>query len=286
MISMLAPHPSGAAVTLRLQCPAMSWVLLRRLDNNFSAYPDPDALQIDSGDGQLAVVELLDYTGLKNGETVWYRMFESQDGVSWSPSGASRSVTPSYESQPQFHSLDPVELVRERLEVGLNGELELGSITHSRGAVPVLRAPPLFDQTVFPCVTVLLTIRSTEHRFIGDNLISDWYDATNGEIETYQGWLDRSRIEVAVWSLNADERAEMRHAVERILLLNQPIFDAVFSEMDVSQSDRFDAESYNVPVYQAVFEVSALHPAIVRDTVTPINHIETYPYGERIHAHD
>jgi hypothetical protein len=268
MIRMASPHPSGAAISLLLRVPARPWVLLRRLDDDFTTYPDAGAVVVVSGETANEQLGVLDFEGLTNGIPVWYQIFaEPVGGVGpWEAYGALKTITPAYESQPSFHSLDPVELIRERLEVGLAGELALGTITHKQGAVPVLRAPPLFDSVVFPAVTVLLESRNTEHRFIGDSLLDDAMTSPS-TAEVYTGWFDRSRIQIAGWSLNAEERAQLRHAIERILILNLPILDATLTEVDVSQNDQFDAESYAAPVYQAVFELSALHPAIVRDVV-------------------
>ena len=101
------------------------------------------------------------------------------------------------------------------------------------------------------------------------------------ENDVYEGRYNRINVQIAGWSLNADERANLRKIIERVLLLNLPIFDAVgFNLVEWTQQDEFDFESFGAPVFQAVFNFSALFPFVVTDKVTPIRHVETYPNGE------
>lgn len=280
MIQFLHALPAGNAASITLDPHGVPWVLLRRTDDAFTGYPDASARLISAGDGSESSHTVLDYSGLTNGVPVWYRMYFNVDGV-WEANEEPESVTPAYESQPRFQIPDPVTLVRQRLELGLAGEVAAGNIRHSRGAIPVLRSPPVVDNVAFPCVTVLLESTTPEERGIGDIITPDWYDSEADRWESYTGWLDRTRIQIGCWSLNAEERDELRRAVQKILTLNLPIFDdGQMSLIEFPPTEIFDPVSFGVPVYQAVFAFSCLHPSLVRDRYHSIHSVEMYPNGE------
>lgn len=281
MIELVTPIPSGAAVSISLNPPETDWVLLRRSDSDFIGYPDESAVIVASGDGGEDEVQITDFEGLLNDIPYWYQEYQLVDGVWVAPYDA-YEITPTYESQPGFMPVDPVELVRNRLESALVAEVTQGNLNPAKGMIQVLRSPPILDNVQFPCVTVLLDSRVAEVRGVGEFVTPSFFNEADDVWDTFEGWLDRTVIQITVWSLNADERADIRHAVERILLMNLPVFDAAgLSLIDVSQTDNFDPQTYGVPVYQAVFQFSCMHPAIVRDRVPSIHSIESYPNGEK-----
>lgn len=280
MISLAQSLPSGAAVLLSLTAPQCAWVVLRREDTNFSGFPDLNAVVVGAGQTvDTRPVDVLDYQSLVNGQTYWYRLYTLQSG-GWLADGAAVSVVPAYEAQTQFEIIEPVELVRERLEVGLQGEVALGNLNHPQGAIPVLRSPPIIDHVAFPCITVLLETRAPDVRGVGEMVIPDQFLSDEDEWEHYQGWLDRSVIQITAWSLNAEERALLRRAIQSILIVNLPIFsEAGMTLIDFPTSDNFDPQSFGVPVYQAVFQLSCQHPAITTVRLPSIHHVESTPHG-------
>ena len=126
----------------------------------------------------------------------------------------------------------------------------------------------------------MLERRASEERGIGELILPDVFE--DALWTCHEGWLDRSSIQIVAWALNPADRARLRDAIQRVLMLNLPVFDAVgFAQIDVQETEDADFESFNAPVYQSIFSFSCLHPAIVIDRVTPIHHIESYPNGER-----
>lgn len=289
MISLAQPLPSGGAVRINFTPPEASWVVLRRLDDDFVGYPDPDAFVVDSGMGDMLTFdglrEVIDYQGLLNGTPYFYQLY-IDTGTDWEPYSDVVTATPEYEVQSNFQIPEPVELVRERLELGIASEVALGNLNHPQGYVPVLRSPPILDNTTFPCITVLLESRAAEVRGVGELVLPDRYDEANDVWEEYQGWLDRSTIQITAWSLNAQERADLRRVIQSLLIQNLPVFsEAGLTLIDVSTADNFDPQSYGVPVFQAVFQFSCQHPAIVIDHIPTIHHVESNTNGERPNPH-
>lgn len=281
MIQFLHALPCGNAASITLDPHGIPWVLLRRTDDEFTGYPDTDAVVVRSGDGTEGSHTIIDYTGLTNGEMVWYQMWF--EGDPWYSVEDPESVTPAYETHPGFQIPDPVTLVRQRLELGIAAEVAAGELTHPRGKIDILRSPPIIDNVVFPCITVLLESTTPEERGIGEIVIPDFFAEADDRWESYTGWLDRTRIQIGVWSLNAEERDDVRRAVQKILTTNLPVFDdAGLLLIEFPPSEQFDPASFGVPVYQSVFSFSCLHPSLVRDRYLPIHTIEVQSNGERI----
>ena len=268
--------PCGNAVSLvimpvrRDETWASAWRLLRRFDDDFIAgADDPEAVVVDAGAEASEMFSVFDYQGLVNGQPTWYQHYVRFDDDAWEAAGDPVSVTPAYLAEPLFASPDLAGLVRERLALGLAEEVKIGRLRHETGAIPVLTAQPLIDQVKLPVVTVILTDRRAEVRGIGEGLLPDQFD---GEFwSVYEGWLDRSTVQVAVWSLNHSDRLRLRDAVQRILMLNLPVLDAAgYLTPDLSAADSADFESYGAPVFQSVFTLSCLHAALVRDQAHPL----------------
>lgn len=275
MINFSHAPPCGNAASLvvmpdRHAPIATGWRLLRRTDDAFTGADDPTAVVVADGDGDAEMTQVLDYQGLTNGQPYWYQHYLRVDG-SWTPSGESVSVTPAYLAEPLYAAPDLASFVRERLALGLAAEVQVGRLRHDSGAIPVLSAQPLIDAVKLPVVTVILTDRRAEVRGIGEGVLPDQYHADENFWSVYEGWLDRSIVQVAVWSLNHQDRLRLRDAVQRILMLNLAIFDAAgFLVPELSEADSADFESFGAPVFQSVFTLSCLHASLVRDKAPAI----------------
>lgn len=275
MIQMLRPLPCGNALAMTLSPSAVAdqWRVLRRPDADFSGVDDPDAVTVAEGADCSGYAPVLDYTGLANGVPVWYAHYERIDGA-WALSGDPETATPAYLAEPLYTAPDLAELVRERLGLGLRAEVAAGRLRHEAGAVPVLSAHPLLESVRLPVVTVILQDRGSAVRGIGETIIPDVF--ADDYWSAFEGWLDRSSVQIGVWSLNHEDRLRLRDAVQRILTLNLPIFDAAgFLTPDLSETDRSDFESFNAPIYQSVFTLTCLHAALVRAAVPPILYTES-----------
>ena len=274
MITFSYAPPCGSAVslTLRIGPTVEAWRLLRRADADFTGYDDPDAVVVDDGDECCSDPAIFDFAGLTNGVAAFYRVYVREAGV-WGASGDPVSVVPAYVAEPLYSSPDLASLLRTRLFDGLRAEVASGRLDHESGAVPVLSANPLLESVRLPVVTAILTTRRAEVRGVGEQVIPDAFE--NDFWSVFEGWLDRSTVEITVWALNHDDRLRLRDAVQRVLMLNLPVLDAAgFLLPDLSESEGSDFESFAAPIYHSVFTLSCLHAALVRAQVPPIRSLE------------
>lgn len=78
----------------------------------------------------------------------------------------------------------------------------------------------------------------------------------------HEGWLSSVQIQIVGWSLNADERIELRKAIGRIIKANLSLFDHEgMIQIEVSQQDVEDFTSFSAPVYQSMASFSCLAPS-------------------------
>lgn len=279
MISFAYAPPCGSAVSLALRFAASveSWVLLRRADALFAGHDDPDAAGIGDGEDPDAMLSVLDFVGLVDGVPAWYALYVQVDGE-WSLSGEPVAVTPQYRAEPLHTAPDLADLLRTRLTSGLQAEVLAGRLSHDAGAIPVLSANPLMESIRLPVVTVILATRRAEVRGIGETVAPDAWDGDFWSV--FEGWLDRSTVEIVVWAFNHDDRVRLRDAVQRVLMLNLPILDAAgFLLPDLSESDLSDFETYSAPVYRSAFTLSCLHASLVRALATPIRSVEVQSHA-------
>ncbi len=258
MISMIQPVAAGNALRVFLEPPsgALRWRLLRKLGDTFTGEDDTDAIVIYNGDDK----PILDTLGLVNSTLYYYRPYYF-DGTTWTP-GTTVTSTPAATFEDL--TVDVLSLVRERLDLGLQVEIARGNLIHDDSHIQVLTAPPTTDQARWPIVTVHLHDESAAERGIGEIIGADEFDAETDEWLEKEGWLARTQLSIMGWSLNPDERIELRKALRRILLANFPIFDfAGMIQIDFSQQDTEDFESFGAPVYQVLCTLSCLAPSQV-----------------------
>lgn len=268
MISLIQPVAAGNALRVFLQPPAGAvwWRLLRRVDDAFAGESDPDALLVYEGVDK----STLDIAQLVNGTLYYYRPYYRVGG-GWVP-GTTVTATPNatYEGVGE----DVLSLVRERLDLGLQTELARGVLTHERGHIPVLTAPPIFEDVVWPIVTVHLSNDGPAERAVGELIGVDEFDGHDWFEK--EGWLARTQLAIMGWSLNPDERIDLRKALRRIVQANLPIFDfAGMVEIEFSQQDTEDFSSYGAPVYQVLCTFSCLSPVQVGAKVGAIEEVKT-----------
>lgn len=257
MISNILPAAVGNAIKIFLAPPASAvrWILLRNLSGTFAGQDDPSAARIFSGNGDTTI---LDAFGLVNGTRYCYGVFYF-DGAAWTP-GAVASATPNVTYTDQ--SVDVLSVVRDRLDAGLQHEIALGTLTPACGAIAVLNAPPVFEETSWPVVTVHVTADSSGERAVGDLVFPDAFDPVGGLWNEAQGWLARVQLTVVGWSKNPDERMALRKALRKIVIGNLDVFySAGMTGIDFSQADVDELAVYPAPVYQAMCTFSCEAPA-------------------------
>ena len=257
-IKIAQPLHIGNAVRLWLAPSAGStkWRLLRKGTGTFTGYNDPGASVIH--EGRDAVV--LDTQALVNGQTYHYGLFVF-NGLAWVADGVV-SAMPAVAID--YFGPDVLTVVRDRVDLGLQHYIDSGAISHQDNKVPVLTAPPLFGDTVFPAVTVHLQTDQSGDRGVGELIVPDAFNMDAGQWEETEGMLTRVQLIIMIWSLNPDERNALRRSVKAILIGNLPIFDdAGMVQVDISQSDTEDFQSYSAPLYQTMTTLSCLAPAAV-----------------------
>ena len=271
MIAIIQPLHAGNALRLFIEPPpgSVRWKVLRKGSDTFSGHDDPSALVAYEGDDRVIV----DSSFLQNEVMAFYRPFYTVDGQSWT-AGPSANGTPSASYQEQ--STDVLGTVRDRLEAGLKIEVERGNIQTELGYVQVFTSSPSLDRDLqFPLVTLHLENEEPTVRAIGEYIGGDEFDAIEDEWNEQEGWLASVRLTIIGWSLNADERSELRQALRRIIIGNLPLFrDQGWEQIDLSQQ-HFDAVSgeYNAPIFQVMNTFSCLAPVVVAGSVQPIREV-------------
>ena len=274
MITMVQPLHVGNALRLFIEPPAdaVRWRVLRKGSDTFSGDPDdPSALVAYEGDERVVV----DAAHLQNEVMAFYRPFYLSLAGIWTP-GQTAYGTPA--SIYEERTTDVMSLVRERLEAGLKVEVERGSLVHELGYVQVYTAPPSQEQNLlFPLVTITLSSESSDVRAVGETISGDEFDSIGFDWSESEGWLASVQLEVTGWSLNSDERIELRRAIRRVVLANLPVFAAHgIDQVNLSMSDN-DAVNgeYGAPVYQVMANFSCVAPVRVGGRVDAISEVTT-----------
>jgi len=171
-------------------------------------------------------------------------------------------------------STDALSVVRDRIDYGLAVEVARGVLIPKSGGISVLTAPPVFEQTRWPMVSVHLLSEGPQQRGVGEIVETDFYDGDDWTES--EGWLARAQIAVIGWSLNPDERIALRQALRRVVIANLPVFDACgMLQIEFMQQD-IDAVSgeYPAPVYQAAGTLTCLAPIVVHGRADPITDVQ------------
>ena len=275
MISIIRPLPIGNALRIFVEPPAGAkyWRVLRKASDTFDGSPDDEyALNVYEGDDK----SFVDAASLPNEQMAFYKPFY-RDGALWI-AGDTAYGTPA--ATFVDHSTDVISILRERLEAGMLIEVERGNIVTELGYVQVYTAPPSLEQNIqLPLVTVELDHAGPGERAIGEDIFGDEFD-DEGWADS-EGWLENVTASIVGWSLNSDERIEMRKALRRILLANLPVLDAAgvqqasFSFTDVNAVNG----EFGAPMYQVVCNFSCVAPARVSSRVGSIEDVEVTVRG-------
>lgn len=264
MIAMVHAPSVGNALRVVLMPPqgVSRLVLVRKDADAFSGRQDPDALVIYDGPRVGAV---LDSTGLYNGVPVFYRAYYLIGGA-WLPTASVRGVPAASFADV---SIDPLTIVRNRLDLGLRVYLERGLFSHPMGHIPVMTASPLMEEIPLPVVTIHVASDSSDQRFIGDIVSREVFNPDAFEWSGFDGWYSRVTLTLVAYCLNADERIALRNAMKTVLMSNMAVFDAEgLMQVDMQFSDQEDFVSYAAPIYMAVCNFSCYAPSAV-ESVDP-----------------
>lgn len=258
---MIQPLYVGNAVRVFVAPTAGSlvWKVLRKASAVFSGHNDPSAFVAYQGDDDV----FIDAQGLNNGTTYYWAIFYTADNVAWTAGNVVAGVpTAIY----QDHTTDVMSHMRDRLEQGLRVECDRGNFQPELGYIQVYTAPPSIEQGLrFPLVTLHLEMEDSADRALGENISGDAFDVVGLGWEESEGWLASVRLLIIGWSLNSDERIELRKAIRRLVVANLPVFDSYgwitpnLSQQDV---DAINGE-YPSPLYQVMNTFSCVAPVRV-----------------------
>ena len=271
MICYAFPQSAGNAVRLGLRplAGASKARLLRKTANTWAGADDPEAFVVADVPADAQELAVLDMRDLENGTAYFYKAFYLV-GAAWVAS-ASISVTPLC----TFEVVGPdvLALLRDRLADGLSALVARGTLAPKEGFIPVLLAPPVADETPYPVVTLHLDLEASGERVIGEDLGSVFDDTADEWYETV-GWLARVKVDFVVWSLNGDERAQMRRAVRAVLQANLGILESAgCTQIDLELRHMDDMETYSAPVFEVVGSLSCVALAAAGLKVSPIRDV-------------
>jgi uncharacterized membrane protein len=261
MLTLVKPLSAGSAVRCYSSLPAGAVYtrILRKTADTFTGPTDAGAVLVLDTFAEDSFIDL----GVADGTTYFWHAYD-WIGSAWVDSGPSLSATPATTYIDDL--LDPQELVRSRVQRGLDAEVARGSLKPQSGAIQVTTAPfALADGITFPTVSVHLESTGPAERSIGDEL-EDFHDPALGEYIGSEGWLARFSLTLAGVSLNADERIALRKALRRIIQANLPIFaDAGMVLIEFQQTDSEQFSENNAPLYMTNGAFSCIAPAFVRE---------------------
>lgn len=271
MISMIQPLHVGNALRIFLSPPtgAVRWKVLRKGSADFSGHDDGAALLAYDGDERI----FLDVASLQNDVMQFYCAFYTSDGVTWTASNVANG-TPS--ATYEDHTTDVLSHMRERLEAGLYVECQRGNFMTELGYIQVYTAPPSLERDLrFPLVTIHLDYEGSDERAIGESISGDVFDSIGFDWNESEGWLANVRLQIIGWSLNGDERIELRKAIRRIIVANLPVFDSYGWMLPNVQQQDIDAINgeYPAQIYQVMTTFACVAPVRVSGTVDAIRDI-------------
>lgn len=266
---MVQPLHIGNALRLFIEPPdgVRAWKVLRKGSNTFTGHDDPSALLVFHGDDRVIV----DSQSLQNTVMQFYCVFYTADGVTWTASNVANGTPDAiYED----HTTDVLSNMRERLEAGLLVECQRGNFATELGYIQVYTAPPSLEQNLrFPLVTIHLEDESSGERALGESIAADEFDGIGLGYNETEGWLANVKLVIIGWSLNSDERIELRKALRRLIVGNFPVFDSygwVMPNLTQSDLDAVNGE-YPSPLYQTMNNFSCAAPVRVSGRVGSIS---------------
>lgn len=270
-IAYAAPLPSGnaAQIIITPQAGEVSWRVLRKVgamdSTNFSGPDDPSAMLIHDGNSRT----INDFLGLVNGSPHTYIVYPFDANGALMPLFAKATIIPNQDFEDT--SVDVQEVVRGRIESVLTTMIAKGQLPITANQISVLSIPFGSQNTPIPIVTVLLGSDVSDTRAIGDGLGAGLPVDAVGWDES-DGWLSRVSIDLCIWSLNPEERNDLRRAVKAAIVSSLGHFDdAGMVQIDLHLRDEEDCESMNAPLYKTTGVLSCLAPSSTVNHASRIN---------------
>lgn len=272
---MVHPLHAGNALQVFFDPPAgaVMWKVLRKASNTFTGHDDTSALVVYKGDENV-IIEAAN--SLTNEQLWFYAVYYTSDEVTWT-AGNVKSGTP--KAIYKDETIDVLSHLRDRMEAGLLVECQRGNFLPELGYIQVYTSSPALEQGLrMPLVVLHLENEDTGDRAIGEMIASDEFNVIGDDWTESEGWLANVRIRIEGWSLNSDERLELRKAIRRIIAANLPVFDSygwVLPAIQQADNEFVNGEYGNAPMYQVNTIFSCVAPVRVTGDVLAVNEIIT-----------
>lgn len=247
MISMIQPMAIGNALRVFLTPPtgAEYWRVLRKGTDDIVDESDAGAIVAFEGDHRI----FIDSAYLTNEVRAYYVPFYRINGAWVRGQSGYGTPTPTYED----YSTEVVSVLRDRLEAGLAVEVQRGNLMNELGYIQVLTAPPNMNMNIqLPLVTVTLEGESRDLRGIGEDTMGDFLEADSDEWLEHEGWLAGVQVSIVGWSLNPDERIELRKAIRRVIVGNLTVLadkGMLLPNLSLKDDDAVNGEFGDTPMY-------------------------------------
>lgn len=262
MISMIQPMAIGNALRVYLAPPAGAeyWRVLRKGTDDIAGPEDENAALVYEGD----IRAFIDTHFLTNEVRAYYTPFYRVNGAWVRGQGNYGTPAATYED----YSTEVLSVMRDRLEAGLTVEVQRGTLMNELGYIQVLTAPPnaASGNIAFPLVTITLEDERPEMRGIGEDTFGDLEDLENETWLEQEGWLANVRVTIVGFSLNPDERIELRKAIRRVIVANLTVFadkGMVLPNLALSDADAVNGEYGDTPIYLVTGEFTCTAPVRV-----------------------
>lgn len=254
---------NAARILLNPSAGETAWRVLRNETGVFQGPADPASFLAYEGYSR----SVQDFRGLVNGIAYHYAVFaRAADGSYGTP--AMVTLTPALTFEDG--SVDVQELVRHRLELTLAALIAAGQLKLSKGSIPVLSIPFYGQDTPLPVVTVLFGTDGSETRALGEQMAAD--EVLDDQWSEADGWLSRVDLDLAVWSLNAQERNLLRAALKAAVIANLPVFDdAGLVQVELRLRDEEDFQSLNAPLFKTLGSLTCQAPSAIVSRTGLIN---------------
>ena len=210
---------------------------------------------------------------LRNGTQQFYKPFWTSDGIAWT---AAPVVAATPAASYTEHTPDVLTELRARIEAGLLVEVQRGNFAVDIGYIQVMLGSPSLERDLrFPLVTIHMEHEGDGERAIGDDISGDEFDSIGFAWDESEGWLSECTVTVIGWSLNADERNELRKALRRVIIGNMAVFESFDWTRVGFRAEDIDAVNgeYPSPMYQVMGTFSCVAPVRVGGKVGAISDV-------------
>ncbi|MNY60256.1 hypothetical protein D3C86_1967870 [compost metagenome] len=102
-----------------------------------------------------------------------------------------------------------------------------------------------------PLVTVTLEGESRDLRGIGEDTMGDFLEADSDEWLEHEGWLAGVQVSIVGWSLNPDERIELRKSIRRVIVGNLTVLadkGMLLPNLSLKDDDAVNGEFGDTPM--------------------------------------